>query len=241
MKAIRCRGASGCAVTVLPEPYRVALYWAPERDDPLRVAGATWLGRDAEADAPLPQPAVPGIAEITADARGYGLHATLKPPFRPGAPYAELRQQAAALAAGIAPFVLPPLALRDLSGFLALRETAPCPALQALADHCVAALDHLRLPPDEAEVARRQRPDMAAAERANLRRWGYPHVFGSWRFHVTLTRRLSAAERAVVEPALTTHLGDIPAQPRMVRELCLFTQAAPGAAFTLAERLPLGG
>lgn len=228
-------------MSALPEPWRIALYWAPEREDPLHAVGSAWLGRDAEADAALPQPALAGIAEITADARGYGLHATLKPPFRANAPYAAVRAEAAALAAGIAPFALPPLALRDLSGFLALRESAPCPALQALADHCVAALDHLRLPPDEAELARRQRPGMAAAERANLHRWGYPHVFGSWRFHVTLTRRLSAEERAVVEPALAAHLGSAAAAPRRVRELCLFTQAAPGAAFLLADRLALRG
>ena len=29
--------------------------------------------------------------------------------------------------------------------------------------------------------------------------------------------------------------------PRMVREICLFTQAAPGADFLLAERIPFRG
>ena len=27
---------------------RVAVYWAPELDDPLHAAGSAWLGRDAE-------------------------------------------------------------------------------------------------------------------------------------------------------------------------------------------------
>ena len=62
---------------------RLGLYWAPELDDPLHALGSAWLGRDAETGATLPQPAVPGLdlAEITAEARGYGFHATLKPPF----------------------------------------------------------------------------------------------------------------------------------------------------------------
>ncbi|MFC7693522.1 hypothetical protein ACFQY5_32275 [Paeniroseomonas aquatica] len=61
---------------------RLALYWAPGYDDPLHRLGSAWLGRDAESGAPMHQPVLPGldIAELTADPRGYGLHATLKPP-----------------------------------------------------------------------------------------------------------------------------------------------------------------
>ena len=52
------------------ETARVALYWAPERDDPLHRLGASWLGRDPETGATLEQPPVPGfdLAEATADA-----------------------------------------------------------------------------------------------------------------------------------------------------------------------------
>src|SRR3712207_6332148 len=117
---------------------RVALYWAPHLDDPLHRLGSAWLGRDAETGATLPQPALPGldIAALTADPRGYGLHATLKPPFRLAVSWAEAMAAAEALARRVAPFDLPPLSVQDLHGFLALRETAPCPALRHLADAC---------------------------------------------------------------------------------------------------------
>jgi hypothetical protein len=82
---------------------------------------------------------------------------------------------------------------------------------------------------------------MTERQRAYLDRWGYHYVLEEWWFHVTLTRRLVPAERAVVEPALAAHLADAPAAPRRVTELCLFTQAAPGAPFLIAERLPLLG
>ena len=59
---------------------------------------------------------------------------------------------AAELAARIAPFALPPLAVADLHGFLALRETNRRPPLQALADACVERLDQFRAPPSEAEL-----------------------------------------------------------------------------------------
>lgn len=220
---------------------RAAIYWAPEATDPLHALGSAWLGRDAETAAPVPQPDVPGIAELTADPRGYGLHATLKPPFRLTRGYAALREDVADLAATIRPFALPPLAVMDLKGFLALRETAPCPPLHALADLCVRELDHHRAPPEEAELARRRRAGLSEAQEALLARWGYPYVMEQWQFHVTLTRRLAAEERSGVLPRVLDHFGAVPATPRLVTELCLFTQAGPGAPFLIAERFPLEG
>jgi len=224
-------------------PHRIALYWAPEESDALHARASTWLGRDAASGTALDQPALPGldIAELTADPRGYGLHATLKPPFRLANGYAAARDAAAGFAARTAPFDLPPLAVYDLDGFLALRETAPCPALHAFADASVAALDDHRAPSTEAEIARRRPERLSPDQRENLTRWGYPYVFGEWRFHVTLTRRLTPEEKAVVMPAVTDYLGDTPAVPRRVNALSLFVQPAPGAPFTIAERLPLRG
>ena len=222
---------------------RAALYWAPAMDDPLHGLASAWLGRDAETGATLPQPAIPGIdlPALTADPRRYGLHATLKPPFRLTGSYAALREDAARLAAATAPFDLPPLGVASLGGFLALREAAPCPALQALADVCVAELDHHRAPPDEAEIARRRPERLSAAGRHNLHRWGYPQVFGEWRFHVTLTHRLAPEEEALIRPVAEAHLAEAAARPRRVTELCVFTQPAPGEPFLVAERLPLRG
>lgn len=220
---------------------RFALYWAPELDDPLHAAGSAWLGRDAETGAALPQPEVPDIVAITADARRYGLHATLKPPFRLSCSYAELRAAVAAFAARTQPFDLPPLAVADLGGFLALRETAPCPALHALCDDAVAALDACRVPPDAAELAKRRAAGLTTRQEAMLARWGYPYVFEEWRFHVTLTRRLTTAEAAIVRPAAEKAVAIAAAVPRTVRSVCLFSQSAPGLPFMIAQRLPLLG
>ncbi|MCQ4160239.1 DUF1045 domain-containing protein [Roseomonas sp. GC11] len=222
---------------------RLALYWAPEVTDPLHAAASRWLGRDAETGAPLPQAPLPGldIAEITADARGYGFHATLKPPFRLATAYAAAREAAKELAARTRPFALPPLEVAELDGFLALRESAPCPELHAFADDCVRGLEPHRAPATEAEIARRRPERLPERERGYLAAWGYPHVFESWRFHLTLSRRLTAEEAAIVRPAAEAALAAIAAQPRFVRELCLFTQAGPGAPFLIAERLRLLG
>ena len=116
-------------------PARVAAYYAPRPDDPLFVAGATWLGRDPESDAPAPQPDLPDIVEVTAEPRLYGFHATLKPPMRmaEGRQWFDVVEAARALADRTAAFDLPRLAVQDVHGFLALRETAFCAPLQALA------------------------------------------------------------------------------------------------------------
>jgi len=222
---------------------RVAAYYAPQSDDPLFAAGATWLGRDPESGAPATQPAIPAIAEVTAEPRLYAFHATLKPPMRlaEGRQWFDVLQAARDLAGRIAPFTLPRLSVQDLHGFLALRETEPSPPLQALADACVEHLDHLRQPPDEAELTRRRKASLTPEQDAMLVRWGYPYVFGTWFFHMTLTCRLSAEERAVYRPAAEAWFADVLAGPRMVRDIALFVQAEPGAPFDLAERVELRG
>jgi putative phosphonate metabolism protein len=222
---------------------RVALYYAPSSDDALLGQGNTWLGRDTVGNVPLPQPAVPGIAEVTAEPRGYGFHATLKPPMRlvPGTDWFDLLRAVEDLAGRIAPFELPTLAVMDLHGFLALRETEPCAALQALADACVREVDRFRAPPSEAELARRRRAGLTAEQDEMLVRWGYPYVFGTWFFHMTLTRRLSAAEKAVFLPAAEAFFADALAVKRRVTEICLFTQRAEREAFVVAERVRLRG
>jgi len=220
---------------------RVALYYAPALSDPLWKAACSWLGRDPETAAALPQPDLPDIHAVTADARMYGFHCTLKPPMRLATNYGAFVDDAAALARGIAPFAMPPLHVADLSGFLAVREAEPCPALHALADACVAGVDRHRAPPDAIELARRRKGRLSAAHEANLRRWGYPGVFGEWRFHMTLTRRLTDSERALFQPAAVAHLANALPHPRRVDEICVFTQAGTGAPFTIAERLPLRG
>jgi len=224
-------------------PYRIALYYAPEPHDPLHERASAWLGRDAFSGAELSQPAIAGIdiAEVTAEARGYGFHATLKPPFRVQGDTQAALQAAQEYAARTAAFALPPLQITDLDGFLALREAEPCPPLQVLADGAVTALDPHRAPATESEIARRKPDKLSPRQREFLAFWGYPYVFAEWRFHMTLTRRLTPAENAIILPAVTDALGDAPAISRTVTDICIFAQAAPGAPFIILERLKLRG
>lgn len=176
---------------------------------------------------------------VTADARRYGFHCTLKAPFRLTGSYLDFRNDVAAVAGAVHPFDLPPLVVGDLSGFLALQETLPSPALQALADLCVAWLDHHRAPPTTAELEQRRGTGLSPDENLLLLRWGYPAVFSRWRFHMTLTCRLPPDARSVWRHAAERHFAAALEQPRRVKSICVFTQAGSGAPFLLAERLPL--
>lgn len=222
---------------------RVAAYYAPAEDDALWRRAAAWLGRDPATNARLAQPDLPDIAAVTADAASYGFHATLQPPMRlrPGVDWDAVVAATRQITEGVPAFELPELAVTDLMGFLALCETRPCPALQALADACVAGLDPLRAAPDEAELARRRRAGLSRAQEAMLVRWGYPYMFSTWFFHLTLTRRLTPDERTIYLPAAEAWFAAAIVAPRRVADICLFTQAAPGAPFLLAERIALTG
>lgn len=220
---------------------RVALYYAPAADDPLGRLGNCWLGRDPASGAACPQPALPGLEALTAEPRLYGFHATLKPPMqvRDGITWDEVVLATRAIAASIPAFDLPKLEVAALGDFLALRETAPCPPLHALADAAVAGADHLRAPPGAAELAKRRGGGLSGAQEANLLRWGYPYVFATWSFHMTLSRRLSGEEQASLRKAAEAWFAPALQQARRVTDICLFVQPITGTAFGLAERIRL--
>lgn len=218
---------------------RYAVYYTPGADDPLFSAGNHWLGRDPETGRNAAQPDHADMAAITGDARRYGFHATLKAPIRLNGPAADFRAAIAGCAARAQCFALPRLQLRPVGGFLALVPAEPCPALHALADACVRDLDRYRAPPTPDELQRRHAAGLTSSQRDHLARWGYPDVFADWQFHMTLSRRLNPEELAVWLPRAEAHFANALPESRAVRDICLFIQPAPAAAFLLAERFPL--
>lgn len=225
---------------------RYAIYFAPPPDSPLARFGDAWLGRDAASGAALVAPTLPGLAAarqaaITRAPRGYGFHATLKPPFRLRDGEAEdaLVRALAAFAAGQPAFAAPPLALASIDGFLALVLGGPSPAMQALADAAVAELDRFRAPPEAAELARRRQAGLSPRQDALLDRWGYPYVMEEFRFHMTLTDRLAEPEHGLVRAGLTGLVAPLCREPLQVADICLFVQR--DGDFRLERRFALQG
>jgi hypothetical protein len=226
----------------LADGFRVAVYYAPERDDPLWRAGTQWLGRDPESGEAFPIPDAIGDPGLIAEPSAYGFHGTLKPPMRlaDGRGYEEFLDAVRQLALGLRPFDLPQFSVQNLNGFLAVREAEPSPALQALADVTVASLDSFRAQPSEAELARRRKGGLSPAEESMLSRWGYPYVFQLWRFHLTLSRRLSEGEMARLRPSAEAWFDEAFGKPRRCQSLAVYTQRASGAPFELSDRITFG-
>jgi putative phosphonate metabolism protein len=231
----------------MTRPSRCAVYWVPPAASALARFGARWLGRDAETGAPLaPDPAwgdPAWIATVTAEPRHYGLHATLKPPFRlaEGRTRAALVDALAGFAARAAPVLGPPLVLRRLGRFLALVPDGPAPAVEALAACVVEVFDAFRAPPEPAELARRRAHRLSPAHQANLVRWGYPYVMAEFRFHVTLSGALDPATLERLESLLAPLVAPFAASPLALGELALFEQPDGAAPFRLTRRFALAG
>jgi putative phosphonate metabolism protein len=226
--------------------YRYAIYWAPPGGSALAEIGETWLGRNADSGKAIARPTLPGFAAAvleaaTAEPRRYGLHATLKPPFRlaedagPAALEAMLDEVARSTPAVVAPS----LTLKRIGRFLALVPGAPAPALEALAALCVERFDAFRAASDAAELARRRAAALTPSQERNLARWGYPYVMEDFRFHVSLTGAIERGLADRLEPALLRLFAPALAAPLVLDELALFAEPAPGAAFRLVRRVRL--
>lgn len=221
---------------------RYAIYVMP--DGALARFGASWLGWDALAGRSVPHPDLNlprPLAEITATPRKYGLHGTIKPPFRLAADstMAALMTDLAKLCESVTPVTLDRLTLARLGGFLALVPQGPTDALATLAEQAVTRLDRHRAPPNEAELERRRKARLTPAQEALLTRWGYPYVLEEFRFHITLTGNLPKAEAELVQQALTPQLAPLLPEPFTIGSLCLMGEDDAGM-FHLVHRYPLG-
>lgn len=230
---------------------RFALYLAPEADEPLWRFGSAWLGYDARTGADLKHVALPGVStetirEVTAHPRLYGLHITLKAPFRltEGVSVQDLERAVEDLARRhdpFGPFVLELEARKagEDRFFLCLAPADRQQALHHLEADAVVALDSLRAPLTSAEIARRKPDCLSPKERGYLKNYGYPHVLDSFRPHISLTGPIP--EDTALQTALAERLNNDPALMVLAcRSLLLFEQPEPGARFQVRQRHSLG-
>ncbi|MFX0545375.1 DUF1045 domain-containing protein [Roseovarius sp. S1116L3] len=213
-------------------PYlRYAIYWTPA-PGPLAGFGADWLGWDPVTGSERPHIATADlpIAQITARPRKYGLHATLKAPFRLATDrtFDGLRSALDRFAGRCAPVQLEGLSLARLGKFLCLRPEGDSSALTALAADTVQQLDSFRAPLTETEIARRRHAHLSPEADALMLRWGYPHVMARFRFHVTLTGPLDDDMAARTKRALAPLLDPLLPRPFAIDALTLMGENENG-------------
>lgn len=226
---------------------RYAVYFTPPKDDPLTLAAARWLGRDAFSGEELAAgQIVPGLSETlsayhTAASRRYGFHGTIVAPFAlaESAGEADLVAAFDAFCAGQNAFTIPAVGLRRLGSFLALMTSEPCAELNDLAASAVRHFDTLRAPLDEDGIARRNPERLSERQNALLRRWGYPYVMEEFRFHMTLSGSLPADLVTPFETAARSWFAPFIDAPLAVDGLALFVEPDAGAPFTVMRHARL--
>lgn len=220
---------------------RYAVYHAPPRHHLLTVLASAWLGHDAWTGAPVARPVINGLemdeAEVdalTAEPRHYGFHGTLKAPFSLASGQTEAALVKAFLAFSAAQNSFEAdLVVKSLSGFIALTLAHPSDAMAALHAACVVGFEPFRAPLSDTELARRRRAPLTAVQDSKLVTFGYPWIFEDFRFHMTLTARVSDPEqREVIREALTAYLA-AGIGPTSINTLCLFRQEDRQAPFRI--------
>ena len=224
---------------------RFAIYFAPAATSNLWERAATWLGRDA-ADGDVFDGPVAGIdrdrlLNLTQSANRYGFHATLKAPMAlaEGLTEADLRSALSEFATRHRPIELGRLKLASLQGFLALMVDGENEALQDFAAHVVEDFEPFRAPMTVKDRAARAK-GLSERQLELLDAYGYPYVFEEFRFHMTLTDRLSEADAADIAAAANTWFGPVLEEPVVLDRLSLFHEHEPGKPFRRLDDFKLG-
>lgn len=216
---------------------RFAIYYAPSANSVLWDRAAAWLGRDALTgqlyDGVLAGLARSRLLNLTQSASRYGFHATIKPPMAlaEGTSPEDLRKALADFAGRHAPVPLGRLHLAELGGFLALVPDEPNIELQDFAAHVVEDFEPFRAPLSPRDHAARAAQDLSPRQRELLDAYGYPYVFDEFRFHMTLTDRLSPEDRDEVTSAAENWFGPALAEDVVLDRLVLYHEPESGGLF----------
>ena len=219
---------------------RYALYYTP--DGAFARLGAAWLGWDIDAARRIAHPDTAGleISALTQTPRKYGFHATVKAPFvlADGQQEAALLAETKALCKRLDSVRLDRLKIAQLGRFLAFVPLGDQTGLRAFATEVVRELDHFRASPSEDELTRRRKGNLSPEQDRNLRRWGYPHVMGQYRFHITLTGRMPRETLPDVQAEAEVHFAEMLPVPFTIDFLSLVGER-PDGKWVIIQRCPL--
>jgi len=194
--------------------------------------GAAWLGWNSATGQSVAHPEI-GILDastLTRRPRKYGLHATLKAPFRLGAgtDEASLRYAVDAFAAQHRAVEVSELTLVYRNSFIALRPAEDSPALNQLATDAVQIFDPYRAALTQDEIARRRKARLSPRQDQQMLEWGYPFIFDDFHFHITLTGRVAAKDSPPVLAHLAPQLETVLNAPYTVGSISLMGEDADG-------------
>lgn len=224
---------------------RYAIYWAPEPESELAHFARGWFHGEIENNAfgALRDASGLGaqlIEQATRSPRRYGLHATIKAPFRLkcGINEAGLSSAAAEFCSKRRRLRTGPLKLHRFTRYLALVPASGRAELEWLADECVTYFDRFRAPLNDADRTRRS-GSLSSLEENYFEQFGYPHIFSLFFFHITLAGPLPEDDLEDVEKALAPAVEQLTADRFILQDLCVFGDPGNGSPFDVISRHPL--
>ena len=225
---------------------RYAIYFAPDADRALTRFGAETLGYDAYSGHEIDHPKnvvaeFPDWTSITADPRKDGFHGTLKAPFPLAGDKSERDLLAAVEEFAAKPREIPIVApvIRTISGFIAIVPDETDDDLQLLAEACVCDFDSFRAPMSAEDRARRKPDALTPRQIEHLDAWGYPYVFEDFRFHMTLTSRLTEERGAAVLALLQHRFAELDIDELAIDSIALFRQDSATTPFRIIKHVAL--
>jgi hypothetical protein len=209
---------------------RYAVFYTPT--GPLADFGAPWLGWDSASGCKVPHPGIAAIdcATVTETPRKYGLHSTLKAPFRlaEDTDLIGLQDMAASFAAHHAAVEVGTMVLRHANGFVALRPAHQTAELRDFAAATVRTFDRCRAPLTDDDIARRRRSRLTVRQDAQMLEWGYPYIFEDFQFHLTLSGRVAPKQGAGIITVLSPVLSGVVPQPFIIDAITLMGEDSAG-------------
>ena len=224
---------------------RYAIYFVPKGE--LAKFGRAWLGWDGRksqyisSENAFSEP-LADREYFTKKPRKYGLHATLKAPFRLQTTQNEpaLRSAFHGFCNHQKPAASGNLTLSEQGGFISLRPQRQSAALFELGKNCLEAFDPFRAPLDQNDLNRRRNARLSPRQNDFLHQWGYPYVLQEFQFHITLSSRLSILQREKIIPALKNLLAHELDCPFIIAHLALMGEDRNGQ-FHILEEANLSG
>ena len=224
---------------------RYAIYFVPKGE--LAKFGQAWLGWDCRkgqyisSENAFSEP-LADREYFTEKPRKYGLHATLKAPFRLQTTQSEpaLRSAFHGFCNHQKPAASGNLTLSEQGGFISLRPQTQSAALFELGKNCLEAFDPFRAPLEQSDLNPRRNARLSPRQNDFLHQWGYPYVLQEFQFHITLSSRLSILQREKIIPALKNLLANELDCPFIIAHLALMGEDRNGQ-FHILEEANLSG
>ncbi len=226
---------------------RVAIFYAPGSQTALWEFGGNWLGWDVQHAKSVTHPDINGLPEpietLVATPQKYGFHGTLKAPFRLHSDQTidGLKAAMKVFCDQRQPFTIGKMKVATLGRFVAIIQENPSEMFAEFASEIVTHFDEFRAPLSDEDIAKRRNKSKLTARQDELMlKWGYPYIFEEFKFHLTLTGKLSEQNAQIVCDRLSDHLKPILDAPVEAVDLCLYGEREDGR-FEIIERFPFSG